>query len=207
MVFINPGEQSNLELIKNEAFENLFNTLTKGEEELTTENMSTETIPKQILEDLNNMLIQIKANNLTVTKADFIEYMNNLYEYLSLNQRRNIIFSFRNKNTEKELGDTFRKRNSQTKPSFNNCKFFCQRIRVGIKPKTEYEKLYSGRQKNIKKSLASFFNRQYNNRACLEAGKDYSKVQEALKNAHFRALRRGKKLLRYQGIFTENCRI
>jgi len=61
--------------------------------------------------------------------------------------------------------------------------------------------------KKLKKVLAYSKEPRYNSRACLGAGKGFSKTQEALKNAHFRALRRGKKLLRYQGIFAENCRV
>ena len=89
-----------LEGIRNEAFQNLFVQLNGNNQaqELNEKNINLEKIPSLVLYDIEPITYEIYKNKKTYSSNEFITEMKNIFNTLSMEEKRNIISLYRNPN-------------------------------------------------------------------------------------------------------------
>jgi len=98
-----------LEGIRNEAFQNLFVQLNGNNQaqELNEKNINLEKIPSLVLYDIEPITYEIYKNKKTYSSNEFITEMKNIFNTLSMEEKRNIISLYRNPNYQIPFNNSY----------------------------------------------------------------------------------------------------
>ena len=98
-----------LEGIRNEAFQNLFVQLNGNNQaqELNEKNINLEKIPSLVLYDIEPITYEIYKNKKTYSSNEFITEMKNIFNTLSMEEKRNIISLYRNPNYQISFNNSY----------------------------------------------------------------------------------------------------
>lgn len=97
-----------LEGIRTEAFGNLFNELNGHKnEELNENNINIEKIPTMVLYDIEPITLEIYKHKKSYSLNDFIKEMKEIFNELSMEDKRNIINLYKKSNYPIAINNTY----------------------------------------------------------------------------------------------------
>ena len=144
-----------LEGIRNEAFQNLFVQLNGNNQaqELNEKNINLEKIPSLVLYDIEPITYEIYKNKKTYSSNEFITEMKNIFNTLSMEEKRNIISLYRNPNYQIQFN------NSHNINSPN-----CEKRKKNINHFNTKQLNYLSTYRKLNTNIVKYLNKKNNNK-------------------------------------------